>query len=205
VPATKQTEASLNARQQRVRRQVLRAILDVVAQIGHGRLSVAAVIESAGVSRGGFYSQFEGIDDCFEQALESCAEGLFAKIEAAVGSADGDGAVEAALGAVFRFVVEDQRAARALFIESLAGGPQCLDIRDGLCAGTSALIESAAEESAGDGGKPGIAIDLLIAGIFRLLAMRLRRREAGLGNLPAELPEWLDSYAIPSGPPGWGR
>jgi AcrR family transcriptional regulator len=153
-------------------------------------MSVAAVIERAQVSRGGFYSQFEGVDACFLAALKSCADSLFVKIERAV-LADPARALEAALGELFAFVEQNQRPARALFIESLAGGAKCLDVRDGLRARTSSLIEATGSEEM----RLGIEVDLLIGGVFRLLAMRLRRREAGLGDLPSELPIWIGSYS----------
>ena len=107
-------------------------------------LSVAAVIESAEVSRGGFYSQFEGADDCFEQAIEGCAESLAKKVEEAVREVGEERALDAVLGALFRFAAEDQPAARALFIESLAAGSRCLEVRESLCGRCAGLVEEGA-------------------------------------------------------------
>jgi AcrR family transcriptional regulator len=193
------TTVSPSSRRRRIRERLLRASLEVAAQAGYGGLTVAAAIESAGVSRGGFYAQFGGIEDCFWQALVGCADSVLGEIERALDAAGGQGAPEAVLGALFTFVREDQRAARALFIESLAGGPRCLAVRDGLCRRTVDLIEAAWAGPAAGEARPGIEVGLLIAGIFRLLTMRLRRREAGMGTMPAELPAWLAAYGSGGG------
>lgn len=195
---------SLGARQSRTRERLLDAMVEEAAQLGYSGLRVAGVCGRAGVSRTCLYEHFGDLEGCFIAALEREASRLLEEIEDAAGELGTKDVGRAVLGVLVGFSLRSQAAARLLFIESLAGGPLALDVRDRLRDQTAAIIECDWAKHSPEGPLLDAGAEPMTGGVFRLLSMRLRRGESGLERLPAELPLWVNSYLIPHGPPRWG-
>lgn len=165
----------------------------MTASHGYAGLTVAHLIDHAGVSRSTFYEHFSNRDECFLAALKSLGEDLIARLEE-VETSDGEG-TGPLVEAICAYVGDDPDDARVLFSESLAAGPESLEFREHLRRGVAILIAAASDLGEFDG-EPGLTVlDDLVGGLFRLFAMRLRRDPEGKGVLrPADLAAWVDSY-----------
>jgi AcrR family transcriptional regulator len=111
---------------------MLEAMVQVVGEKGYVRVSVADVIERAGVSRKTFYEQFANKEDCFLAAYDAGVDRLLAAIDDAV-AAPAAGWLAAARRAVEVYLdamAASPAFARAFLIEVLGAGPEALARRD---------------------------------------------------------------------------
>jgi AcrR family transcriptional regulator len=111
---------------------MLDAMVDAVAEKGYVRVSVADVIERAGVSRKTFYEQFTNKQDCFLAAYDAGVDRLLAAIDDAM-AAPAAGWLDAARRAVEVYLAAMAASpafARAFLIEALGAGPEALARRD---------------------------------------------------------------------------
>ena len=114
------------------RARMLDAMVHAVADKGYARVTVADVIERAGVSRKTFYEQFANKEDCFLAAYDAGVDGLLAAIDGALDALAPDWmagsrrAVEVYLAAM----AASPAFARAFLIEALGAGPEALARRD---------------------------------------------------------------------------
>lgn len=107
-------------------------MVDAVAEKGYVRVSVADVIERAGVSRKTFYEQFTNKQDCFLAAYDAGVDRLLAAIDDAM-AAPAAGWLDAARRAVEVYLAAMAASpafARAFLIEALGAGPEALARRD---------------------------------------------------------------------------
>jgi AcrR family transcriptional regulator len=183
--------------------RLLAAMVTVASRDGYARASVSAVIAQAGVSRPTFYDYFTDKDDCFLAALADVQQRLLGRVRRAVVEEAPQRASHAAIGAVIGFASSQPTAARFLINEAMAGGPLSLDARDRGIAEIAQVIEAAQEQAPAPAAVPDVAAAMLIGGIFRLLAARLRRGEPGISGLLADLEDWVSSYEQPAGESRW--
>lgn len=174
--------------------RILEATIATVSQYGFGRFPLATMLERAELGRSTFYEHFRDSRECFLVALEAAAETLEARAEAAIEKSSERAAAEAAIEAIVGFGIEEEAAAKVLFIESLAAGPAAQELRDGLCDRISETIEEAWSSARGEA-RPDIRAAMVVGGVFRLMAMRLRHGPGSLGgSLASELAEWVEAY-----------
>jgi AcrR family transcriptional regulator len=114
------------------RARMLDAMVDAVAEKGYVRVSVADVVERAGVSRKTFYEQFANKEDCFLAAYDAGVDRLLAAIDDTVAapSADWLAAARRAVEVYLVAMAASPAFARAFLIEVLGAGPQALARRD---------------------------------------------------------------------------
>src|ERR1700682_3154343 len=108
--------------------RIVRAATTVVDEHGYGGMSVALIINRAGVSRRTFYDLFENGEDCFLTALDDALAQLASVVAPAY---RGDGRwserVRAALAALLAFLEYEPAIASLVFVEALRGGQHVLD------------------------------------------------------------------------------
>jgi AcrR family transcriptional regulator len=175
----------------------------VASREGYARASVSAVIAQAGVSRPTFYDYFTDKDDCFLAALADVQERLLGAIRRAVAEQEPQRASHAAIGAVIGFASSEPATARFSINEAMAGGPLALNARDEGIAEIAQVVEAAQERAPAAAAVPDVAAEMLIGGIYRLLAARLRRGEPGICGLLEDLLRWVSSYEQPAGEQRW--
>lgn len=177
------------------RRRLIQAAGDVAAGRGHSGLSVAQVIDSAGVSRSTFYEHFVNLEECFLAAIDYFGNRLIERLEAIAPPdlADARPLVEE----LCEFVNDDPAAARVLFMESLAAGARGMDAREQIQHRIVVLIAVASQAGSDDEEALPAVLETLVGGLFRLFAMRLRRNPGDTGRQlsPVELADWVESYA----------
>lgn len=181
-------------RKTRTHGRLLDAVTRLAAEHGYGSLSAAGVAEAAGVARTTFYAHFEGVDAAFLAGLARIAAQLVTAVDGAVAAGcSGDiPALECAVQAVARFAIDEPSTARVLFAESLAAGTAARARRELTIDRVVAIVGEQEGRSCAPVSTAGIA--MLVAGVFRLLAIRVSHGRLTTGRLDAEISAWARSY-----------
>ena len=111
---------------------MLEAMVHAVAEKSYARVTVADVIERAGVSRKTFYEQFANKEDCFLAAYDAGVDSLLAAIDDALDGLAPDwlAAARRAVEVYLATMAASPAFARACLIEVLGAGPAALARRD---------------------------------------------------------------------------
>lgn len=185
------------------RMRLVAAMIELAARRGCAEASVERVIDGAGVARATFYEHFSDRDECFLVALKYVGARLVGAIETACQEGEGNETAQAAVAAIVDFAAAESAAARFLFVESLAAGPKSLRLREEILDRVTALIEAGWAKESETEIVLNLPAKLAVGGAFRLLAMRLRRKEPEFEDLRSGIVGWLGSYAVQSGQPMW--
>jgi AcrR family transcriptional regulator len=177
-------------------------MVSVAASEGYAGATVAKVIAAAGVSRPTFYEYFADRDACVIASAQEVGGELRETVVSAV-----DASPECALGSALKAHVEFARnhptQARFLLSETLAGGPRTLDERDRVIAGVAATIESAYERLDDGTRAPDVSSRIVIGGVWRLLAGRIRGDRVELDGFAEDLAGWIGRYSAPLSEHRW--
>jgi AcrR family transcriptional regulator len=174
------------------RERLFIALVALSAERGYRSLRVEDLTNLAGISRGAFYAQFGGKDECLTATVDALVE-MAARAVATV--ADGEQSPDRRLGsglhAVAEAVASQPAAARLVLVDAYGADDDTLARAEQGLDGLQELTEST-------GLPPEIARGL--AGGVRWVAVsRLReRREEELPGLTAELTRWILGYAEPT-------
>lgn len=185
------------------RERVLDAMVRVASHGGYARATVSTVIAEAGVSRPTFYEYFADRDDCFLAALGDSQARLGALVREAVAGRPPEQALRAAVEALVSFAASQPKVARLLMCEAMAGGPKGLDGRDRAITQIARIVEKRHAGLSPHAVVPDLECATVLGGVFRLLAVRLRRSEPGISALISDLSAWLDTYQQPAGQCRW--
>lgn len=161
---------------------------------GYARANVTEIIGEAGVSRPTFYEYFADKDDCFVAALADVQERLLTDVHDCLERQPPEAALQATLEALIGFASSEPAMARFMTCEPVAGGRVALDARDRGIAATDKVIEERYAQVGEATSIPDFSSSMLIGGMYRMLASRLRRGEPVSGLLP-DLLEWIGTYA----------
>jgi AcrR family transcriptional regulator len=170
---------------------------------GYAGANVSAVIAEAGVSRPTFYDYFADKDDCFLAAVADVQERLLREVRKAVRDQPPEHALYATVRALIGFATSEPAMARFLTNEPMAGGPMAFDARDRGTAAIERIIEQNYRRVDRTTQIPDFSSRMLIGGIYRLLASRLRRGEPNISGLADDLVGWITSYEQPIGEHRW--
>ncbi len=185
------------------RERLLRGMVDVANRGGYAAANVSAVIQRAGVSRPTFYEYFSDRDDCFLASIADIQQQLTATVAKAVEEHPAEQALSAATTALVAFASAERARARFLMSESMAGGPAALDARDQGIAEIAQILAEAHGRVPAEVASPDLESRVLIGGIYRIIATRLRRGEPAISRVTAELLAWIAHYSRPVGQQRW--
>ncbi len=185
------------------RERLLAAMLQLAASEGVANTTVAKVIAHAGVSRPTFYEYFPDRDGCFLAVLEDTQRRVLVEIERSIDGAPPERAAHAAVNALVDFARADAERGRIVINEALAGGPDALDLRDGLNATVDALVERRYADGAPAAAVPDLSTEMVLGGVQRVLSPMLRVGEVDQKDLAKDLHTWMDHYALPRGEHRW--
>jgi AcrR family transcriptional regulator len=119
---------STEERQRERRRLLIDAAFELLATEGSAGTTVRAVCAHARLNPRYFYESFTDLDELLVAVYDDVLRQLQRRITAAVGAAaDDDAAMRAAVEATVRFVDEDRRRGRILYVEAL--GNEALNVR----------------------------------------------------------------------------
>jgi AcrR family transcriptional regulator len=112
------------------RERLLSATVEVVAELGYAGLTVAQVIDRAGVSRRTFYELFKDCDDCFLATFQSGVTQMSSLVsESYLEEPSWHDGVRAGLQTLLGFLDVEHGWARLLVVESLCAGWQVVAAR----------------------------------------------------------------------------
>ncbi|MFI4990194.1 MAG: TetR/AcrR family transcriptional regulator [Solirubrobacterales bacterium] len=176
---------------------LLRGMIDAANDTGYAGVDMPAVIARAGISRSTFHDHFASCDECFRAAIEDVQQQLTRLVEASIAARPACQAACAAVEALVSFASAEPARARFAMSEALAGGVLGRESRDAGIATISESIERALATADKDSLAPDVEHRVLIGGVYRLIAPRLRRGEPAISRLTDELERWLASYRRP--------
>jgi AcrR family transcriptional regulator len=183
-----------------VREGQLRRMLDaaVVAanRGGYQQATVSAIIAEAGVSRPTFYEHFGNREASLIAAARGAQQRLAAKVRASLNEAPGCDALRVAVAALIEHAGTFPEETRFLADEMLAGGPEALDVRDRGVIDLGASVEDRLV-GVSHAGPPDLPAGIVLGGVARLIASRLRRGETEHTAFAAAVDRWIGSYRRP--------
>lgn len=167
-------------RQRERRRLLVDAAFDLLAKDGSNATTVRAVCAEARLNPRYFYESFEELDALIVAVYDTVVAQLRAEVSTAVVAAGDDtkAAIRAAVEATVRFVDEDRRRGRVLFVEAL--GNEALNVhrvRTGF-----GLVELVQRDQARRRGRTGteeidrLGAAMLVGGFSEILAAWLDGR-----------------------------
>jgi AcrR family transcriptional regulator len=156
------------------RARMLAAMVEACAEYGPAHVTVAGVVERAGVSRRTFYEIFDDSEDCLLAALE---EGL-RRASQRVLPAYRDGGrwlerVRASLVALLEFLDVEPVMGRLLVVGSLGAGSRALEHRRGVLEQIIVAVDEGRGESTAGKQPPPLAAEGVVGGVLSILHARL--------------------------------
>jgi AcrR family transcriptional regulator len=185
------------------RERLYGAVVAVVDEEGYEGMSVGAIAERAGVSRGTLYEYFGGGRECFLATFEALIDEGLATVTRAYEEGGGpwDVRLGQGLDAMFAMLIAQPAAARLCFLEAYAAGAQGAELRNRGGAALDALVGKALAESPERAGMPPEVVGAITGGVRTVTQTRLRRRqEQQLPQLAPDLLRWLSTYTRPDPP-----
>jgi AcrR family transcriptional regulator len=195
--------ALIRGRRSTQRERLLASTIAMVGQGGYANVSVSRIIAQAGVSRPTFYEYFSDKEDCFLQALSEVHARLIEQVRRRVTESPPQCAIHASLEAIVEFASREPAPALFLTSQAMGAGPNALDARDTGIAEIDGVIAQAHSLLPPTVPVPDVSSQIVIGGVYRLLASRLRRGELGLTRVTDDLSAWVDSYARPVSQRRW--
>ncbi|HXC23438.1 MAG TPA: TetR family transcriptional regulator [Solirubrobacteraceae bacterium] len=168
--------------QQIQRARLLAATVHVTYELGVANVTVANVVEQAGVSRRTFYELFDDCEQCVLEAIEESLERAGGRVLSAYKAVRGSWSerIRAALLALLGFFDEQPRVARLLVVEWLAAGPRALERRRRTIEQIAgALDEGRTSDSRGSAALPRLTAEGTVGAVASVLHARIARPEAG--------------------------
>jgi len=154
--------------------RIFSAVTRVVSEQGVESLTVARVIDRAGVSRRTFYDLFDDSSDCLHQAIEQAAA-LAAQRAAAAYAAENRWVerVRAGLFAVLEFFDQEPELARLCIVHAMAAGPTVLIRRGEVLDQLARIIDEGASAERVARQAPPLVAEGVVGGVLGVLCARL--------------------------------
>jgi AcrR family transcriptional regulator len=129
------------------RARILAGLFDVVAERGAASVTVADIVERAGVSRRTFYELFADREQCMAAGFDEALDVAVARVLPAVEAQDKwVERLRAGLAAFLRFLDEEPKLGRLLVCESLSGGAVLIERRAQAVAQLAAFVQEGGQE-----------------------------------------------------------
>jgi AcrR family transcriptional regulator len=172
------------------RARILAAMVEVCAERGAANVSVAHVVERAGVSRRTFYELFADREQCFLAAFDDAlARATRCVREAYDPRAKWVERVRTALIAALQFLDVERAAGQLLIIGSLGAGHTALERRRRAVAQMIALVDQGRTESKAGEELPPLTAEGIVGGVLSVLHARLLvPRDGGLDSPTSTVP-----------------
>ncbi len=156
------------------RARMFLAMAEIACERGVGDVSVAHVVERAGVSRRTFYELFEDREDCFLAAFgEAVARAERYVVAASDPGAEWSVRTRDALVGLLSFLDEEPAFGRLAIVESLGAGARALDTRRDVVARVVAGIDAARHELEVDSSVTALTAEGVVGGVLSVMHARL--------------------------------
>jgi AcrR family transcriptional regulator len=156
------------------RARILAAAVDVVQKVGYARLSVAAIIGQARISRKTFYEVFANRENCVVAVFEQThAEVRTRLIEAYAHESRWRDGIRCALGRLLVLIEEEPGLARFWIVEALGAEEPILQRRAWALEEIAAVIDRGRLATSGTRQPPELTAEGIVGGIMGVLYKRL--------------------------------
>jgi AcrR family transcriptional regulator len=179
------------------------AIVEIVAERGYERATVAQIIRVARVSRLTFYKLFASKEEGFLAAVQEIERSVLASVSHSIEADPRQSAAAAAITALTTFAQEQPTHAQLLMNATMAAGPQALDARDHGVNAIARLVEDADRHARTSNSSPALPAEIVIGTAYRLIGSRLRRGEHGKAAMNESLLDWIATYEDANGESCW--
>ena len=185
---------------QNQRERLFGAMVATVAEKGYEATTVSDVLALSGVSRASFYKLFDDKKDCFLATVEALIEPTVRLIDANP-KPPGEARARELFETFIRMIARNAAASRVCFLEIFSAGPEAVGVLEKATNALESLARSALEQMPGRAGMPPQLLRMIIAGLHRVIHMRLRRLEEDqLVGLVPQMWDWGLSYPPPPQP-----
>jgi AcrR family transcriptional regulator len=182
-------ESGIAAGEDPARKRIAAALVELVAEQGVERTTVAMVCARAGVDREGFDRCFHGKEDCFLRVLDEVADSFCVIATTAyAGPRSWHDRIWAAAWAAMRFLQEDPARARFLIVGVNGAGSRAQSRRDLVLRGITDLIDAGREELPSAAAVSRSTAEMVTGAIYGTVMAKVRdgaleRREDFLSEL----------------------
>ena len=179
------------------RARLIRGFTELLAERGYGAVTIGELAARAGVSRGAFYEQFDGKEECLLAAYDEFAQRLLAAVTRDVSDdTPWEGFISSALDGYLGTLERDPVSARAFLVEMDGAGPTARARRREAMRAFAVLIEqrheAMRERNAQLGPLPKPAYLALALGVRELVRDRLEEEdEPRLTELVPDVVAWV--------------
>ena len=162
------------------RARILGAMVEECATRGVSNVTVAHVVQRAGVSRRTFYEIFDDRDECFLAAFEDAIDRASRWVlDAYDPGANWVQRVRTFVAAVLSFLDAEPGAGRLLIVGSLGGGADVLERRRGVIARLVAVCDEGSGELKGSRELLPLIGEGVVGGVLSVLHSRLSEERSG--------------------------
>jgi AcrR family transcriptional regulator len=162
------------------RTRILAAMVEECAARGTANVTVAHVVERAGVSRRTFYELFSDCEDCLLGAFDDgVVRASRCVLDAYDPTAQWHLRIRAALTSLLSFLDTEPAAGRLLIVGSLGAGAKALERRQRMLAHVVAAVDEGRKESKGGAELAPLTADGVVGGVLSVLHSRLLEEAPG--------------------------
>jgi AcrR family transcriptional regulator len=162
------------------RARLLAAMTEVSVERGAGNVTVAHVVERAGVSRRTFYELFSDREECFLAALDDgIARASWHVLAAYDPEAKWAERIRTALTALLEFFDVERGVGWLVVVGSSGAGPQALERRRRVLAQITTVVDEGRSEVRGGEGPPPLTAEGAVGAVFSVIHARLLEDDPG--------------------------
>jgi AcrR family transcriptional regulator len=162
------------------RSRILTAMVETVAEHGAANVTVAHVVERAGISRRTFYEIFSDRDDCllaaFDDAIQRVAGGV---VPAYQQPGKWRERIRAGLIEFLSFLDDDPGTGRLVVVETLGAGPRALERRGNILAQIIGAVDEGRSEAKGGSEPPPLTAEGIAGAVLAVIHGWMVERRAG--------------------------
>ncbi len=160
------------------RERILSAAVEIAADVGYARMTVAQVTARARVSRKTFYEVFCGREDCFLAAIEEAVEEASRTLRAAYArETSWCAGIRSALAALLELMDAEPLRARLCVVEALAAGPRVLAYRARVLAELAEAVDRGRAAAPVAADPPELTAEGVVGAVLAVLHARLLARD----------------------------
>ena len=178
------------------RRSIERAVVAVVVERGLTKTTEEMVCERAGVDAEVFRSHFTDVDDAYRYLFEAGSqEVLFGAIRAFSNEGTWVSRMRAVSHAMYRFIAEDERRARFIYVEAFSASERSQLVRDQGMEGMFELIDQGRAELDDPSSLTRATAEAIGGGILQRIRVGIEQDD--IEGLRLNIPRLMYNVALP--------
>lgn len=190
LPGRQPLSREFIVRHQRAR--IIAALTEEVTEKGYRAVTIADLVQRAGIARNTFYENFSSKEDCFLAAQQHAVSVALDRVVGAAGTFESwPERVRAGLTAFLDYVIEEPALARLCIVEALAAGPAAVEYHHESQQAFVSLFRLGRDVSSRAEDLPETLEEAIVGGLFWIVYQRLTAaRPEAIAELLPELIEF---------------